>query len=660
MIKSKLHSLLFISLTSLLICWSSFSFADCSSETQNALSQDNVRATASSKTKEAISQVKEYNTIVAQYINKCNSALDLGTPSGWGDSARTAAISIDQSLVNDVADAHIYRFTGINWGGEEASTTECTALKNQAKQKFDTYQKTKNQARAALLVASGTFTSEQGLQCSCSEDPSAGECTNGNTDMESSNLTTNGCQQFATYLSDLSMCPLCPLFEVILNTDNELASLSWQIFTPHLQKVIGVFFAVYLALETLKSVASMAGAGISSYLKNVLTLGLKVAITYSLLGNSSYIYGYFISPVIKGGLEMGIALLNIGNPGASQCVAGAVDLSGVDGGVLDASLLGSILQTVRCIGNSAALMPAIGRGLICNGWNDTSGLLNLPDINMFTSGLIMYGFGLMIWLAISFYLIDCTIQLGMVCALIPILIACWPFKFTTQYSMKGVSMIMNTFFTYVMIGVLLVIGMEIVGQAAGGNEGGFEDFIRALNDDNIKQLKKLAALEGIQNTILISCCIFAMKLVGKTGDLASKFAQGSGQNMGAQAGGAVTSAATGVAQSAGRMGISAGGAAFKAGADATGLTDKANELKDNALYHVAKAGQAIGLGKFQKPRQQGMPTQNNQSEKNKEQQNNNTNSDGKNDTNNTNNETGGTSRIIGANEDTNDSTKNNN
>jgi hypothetical protein len=108
------------------------------------------------------------------------------------------------------------------------------------------------------------------------------------------------------------------------------------------------------------------------------------------------------------------------------------------------------------------------------------------------------------------------------------------------------------------------------------------------------------------------------------------------------------------------MGISVGGAAFKAGADATGLTDKAKELKDNALYGVAKAGQKIGLGKFQKPRQKGMPIQNNQSEKNKEQQNNNTNSDGKNDTNNTNNETGGTSRIIGANEDTNDSTKNNN
>ena len=603
MMKSRLKNILFfILLTSLLICWSSVSFADsdCSAEVDEALSQENINATASKKTKEALAQVKEYNNVVAQYINKCNKTIDLGTPSGWGDAAKKAAIMIDQSLISDITDAHVYRFTGIDWSGEEATTSECQELKNKAQQGFDDYKKTKNQARTALILATGTGIGSE--NCYCNSDGATCSFLNDVSDIAAGAENENGCEPFLTYLSDLSMCPLCPLFEVILNTDNELASLSWRIFSSPLKNVIGIFFAVYLALETLKIIGSMAGASISSYLKSVLGLGLKVAITYSILGNSSYLYDYFISPVIKGGLDMGIALLNIGNPGASQCVAGATDLSGVDGGVLDPSLLGSILQTVRCIGNSAALMPAIGRGLICNGW---SGFV--PDFSMWLEGIIMYAFGLIILLAISFYLIDCTIQLGMVCAVIPILVACWPFKHTTQYSMKGVSLIMNTFFTYVMIGVLLVIAMEIVGQAAGGNEGGFEDFIKALNEDNLKEIEKLTDLSGIQILILIACCIFAMKLVSKTGELADKFAQGSGQNMGAATGGALTSAATGVAKSGASIGMKIGGSALKAGADATGLTDLGNKVKDKALGGMAKVGQKVGLGKFQGTRQKGNP-----------------------------------------------------
>jgi hypothetical protein len=411
--------------------------------------------------------------------------------------------------------------------------------------------------------------------------------------------TGDKCDTFATYLSSLSSCPLCPIFQAVLNTDAKIADVAWRALSKALQGVVIVFFLVYLALETLKIVSNVAGSSLGSYLKSVLILGFKVLLTYFLLSSSAYVYGYFISPVIQAGLDMGTSLISISSSQASICLVNNanVDFVATPGNVLDAGLLDGIMRTVRCYGHTATIMPAVGKGLICHGWANDGSLL--PDFSMWFSGILFYLFGLMIWLVISFYLIDCTVQLGMVCGIIPVLIACWPFKLTTKYTLKGVQIIMNTFFNYVMLGIVLLLGVEIVDFATGKKSGSMDAFMEAMNNNNLTQLSEMASLDGVEILILVVSCIFAFKLIGNTNALADKFSKGSGMNIASKLGGLASSAVVASAATGASIGAKFGEAAL----EETGITGKftnaGNSVKNFFLDGASSVGKAVGLGRFQ-------------------------------------------------------------
>ncbi len=80
----------------------------------------------------------------------------------------------------------------------------------------------------------------------------------------------------------------------------------------------------------------------------------------------------------------------------------------------------------------------------------------LPDFSMLLVGLIIWGFSWLVMLAFGFYLVDATVRIGIVGALMPFLIATWPFKATAKYAGTGWSMILNTFFVYVFLGIVIV------------------------------------------------------------------------------------------------------------------------------------------------------------------------------------------------------------
>ena len=372
-----------------------------------------------------------------------------------------------------------------------------------------------------------------------------------------------------------------------------------------MQKVVLTFFLAYLALLTLKNISSPSGAGTGNYLRGVIGLGLKVAITYYLLSNASYIYGYFISPVVMSGLDMGLTLLSIGSPGVQTCIQDKASMfSSVSGGELDAKLLGMIYKTVDCFSQSAATMPAIGRALMCYGWESGS---IIPDFSMWFTGLIIYIFGLGIWMVIGFYLIDCTVQLGILCGIVPILIACWPFKVTSKYAAKGVTLLMNTFFNFAFAGIMLVIGMQIIGYSAGGKSGDTSTFRKALNENNLTKLKEMASLDGVETLILIACCIFAFKLIGIINGTANKFASSSGSDIGAKIGGAAASAATSIAKGGAHIAGTVASATSDYIANDTavgravskGINNIGGAVKGTVLDVAAKGGAMVGLKKFQ-------------------------------------------------------------
>ena len=109
----------------------------------------------------------------------------------------------------------------------------------------------------------------------------------------------------------------------------------------------------------------------------------------------------------------------------------------------------SLTGMVENFGKEMVIMPAIGRSLWCHAWSDLQAYI-LPHFKMAFIGGVFYIFGIGIWLAVGFFMLDCAVQLGLACALMSFFIACWPFKQTNRYAVTGWNIFINVFFNFIM------------------------------------------------------------------------------------------------------------------------------------------------------------------------------------------------------------------
>ena len=541
------------------------------------------------------SKVAVYNTLAKDYYSSClhaeGSVQNPARPTV--DDAATA-----QTYGINIENDSLYEYLGADWDKNLVDTPECIQKHKDANAAFGPAADALSQLKKNIQPLKNS----SGTNCSCNADGTEMQCTTLNKETEQVENQDSLCSSLTGIMQSLSSCPLCGIFEAILSASARVANIAWDYAATPLSEVVCVFFLVILAVESLKAVASVSGFKISAYLKSVLAIGIKIVITVFLLSNSQPIYEYFISPVLKGGLDMGLSIASVS--GNVQCSDENEVGASIPSPTLDAELFNKTLNTVRCFGKSASTLPAVGMGLLCHGSLKIM-KINLPDFHMIFSGLILLGIGLMIWMSLSFYLIDCTVQVGMLCTLVPLLIACWPFNLTKQYTTKGVKMLMNTFFNYAMMGTVLLIGSEIIAFAiTGDGELSLTDLINALNNNEVEKVKKLSALDSMRVLVLLACSIFTLKLIAKANGLANQFSQGAGADiasgMGTTLVGAATAAGKGfVLRPAGRIIGNLGNRALESSGLKAGfntIADKALEKRRGALGAL---GRQLGLGQYQ-------------------------------------------------------------
>ncbi|MCQ2734652.1 MAG: hypothetical protein MJ212_01705 [Alphaproteobacteria bacterium] len=564
--------------------------AECTQQAKNELKKTIEEGTKMAITM-AMNAYNDFKSAAESYLN-CESGIEKDErfePSKEVDiKARELGLSIWPS--------DKYEYTGYKWRAW-TPTKKCSSSFIQAKflynKFYQAYQVVGKYVRAAN-------TAQSDKDCGCNENGTqVEECTSAMADGSEAVNQDSECKPFTGYLQEMvDMCPLCAVFEAILNADANISIIAWNGTARPLINIVVIFFLVLVALEVLKSVSAIAGTKLSSFLKNLLTIGLKVSIAVILLSDVTYIYDMFISPVLSGGLDMGMSIAY--SSGAGECVS-VLPSAPLQSGALDSEILYDIYNTVRCFGNSAATLPALGRGLLCNAL--TGGILDW-DIGMWLSGLIMLIFGLMIWLAVSFYLIDCTVQLAFFTALVPLFIAFWPFKFTQSYTVKGVKLMMNTFFNFAMMGVILLVATHLVSFALNGN-GDFDlnAMINAMNNNDAATLKENTQLDCLQVIILFVCCYCALKLLRATNKLADQFSKGAGTHIGSDIGGLAASSATSLALGGGKLVKNAVGNAAKAAYSGSLLQEHIGKSADSASRAWARGwqrvGQSVGLGKYQ-------------------------------------------------------------
>ncbi|MBP3515304.1 MAG: hypothetical protein J6K65_03760, partial [Alphaproteobacteria bacterium] len=335
-------------------------------------------------------------------------------------------------------------------------------------------------AKAAWSTVTGLF--KTGREIGTYTDPKTNKTYEFEIKKDGTMVATSGisegCTPFPMKMAESKSCLFCPLFLVIYNACNTMATKSFATLGVPVANVMLIGFALYIAFVVLGHVSSFTKQDAPKFLTGMLVQSFKILVAYLLLTNASQIYYYFITPVLKAGMQLGSAMLFQTDVNLEQCAAQATV---PDDGLMPSSLYIQLDCYIRSVQSEIAYAQAMGSTLMCIARNAAASMGGLLwDFSMMFQGLAIYLFSLLLVLAFSFYLIDATVTIGLVGALLPLLIAAWPFKKTQSYTGKGFNMLMNTFFVYVFMGIVVSVNIQLIGHSLTSNAGGGMDGIEQI------------------------------------------------------------------------------------------------------------------------------------------------------------------------------------
>lgn len=380
-------------------------------------------------------------------------------------------------------------------------------------------------AREACPNGSYEYTDPESGELKCQEDQVGEEGKD------------RGCTDLNTRLNETKKCIFCPLFKVLYDAAHTMAQTATDKTAIPIRNVLVVGFAVYIAFSALGYVSSFTKQDAPKYLTGLLAMAFKVLIAFLLLSNVAELYTLFINPLLMAGLDFGGNLLFAN--GAANLAACKAQASGSMEGILPAGLYQGLECYIKAIQEEIAFAQAAGGAIWCFGMKELSSLNMGSGFGLLGQGAVVYLCALLLSLAFAFYLIDTVVQLGIFGALLCFLIACWPFKITAGYSKAGLQLLMNAFFVFIFMGVVVSINVALITESLA--TGGLDGLEKALNQNNIDVVKEILDWSFGGFLILLCCTIFGFKFCAQASVLAGQFAGGGGAEIGRNIGGMIAS-----------------------------------------------------------------------------------------------------------------------
>lgn len=370
------------------------------------------------------------------------------------------------------------------------------------------------------------------------------------------NKSMKGCEVLPVKLFNMRKCFFCPLFSVVFSAAEKMTYISFKKLAAAFATLIALGLAIWIAVQTLTHVSSLTKQDAPKFLAGLIKQSYKFLIAFLLLQNSSQIFYYAVRPVLQAGIKFGGQFLeyNYASQDTEKEIQKEIDAraSRVDAYGYYISddnqkqLYKELDRYVSDIQREISFMQAVGSSLICTGnrtmFHKTEVEKFSDGFKMILQGLVFAGFGFLLSIAFAFYMIDAVVQLGIVGALMPFLIASWPFKITSQYAGTGFKMLLNSAFIFVFIGLTVEINMQLINAALNNNVGGkleiqassaddvkmgsLQKIAVAINEQDSKELTELTDISTMGFLILIFCCIFGFKFMGQTSSLAGQFSSG--------------------------------------------------------------------------------------------------------------------------------------
>ena len=218
-----------------------------------------------------------------------------------------------------------------------------------------------------------------------------------------------GCHDFCPTISEYitngtgDNCLLCRVFNIISETSQTCAEIAWNVLAKPLRGVVVIAGAIYIAVNTFKLLSSFGKQTVADYMtgdkKGLLIYMFKLAIIVFLLGESSddsLIIKIMVS-ILQAGIEIG-GKLSLSHFMQDTTISG----SGWE------ALYDLVKDAVEQFSNSMYETIAIGEAMICNA---TLNSIFAWYYLMLLYGFILFIFGWVILIGVSFYIVDILIRL---------------------------------------------------------------------------------------------------------------------------------------------------------------------------------------------------------------------------------------------------------
>ncbi len=365
------------------------------------------------------------------------------------------------------------------------------------------------------------------------------------------------CEVLPVKLYKTRQCFFCPLVGVVYDAAAAMTDIAFL----NLAKVFAVLLAlgmgIWIALQVLGHVSSLTKQDAPKFLGNLIKQSYKMLLAFLLLQYSTQIFNYAIEPVVSAGLSFGRAMLTTKemfadldrDENGNYLLAARATTGGQH---YTKELYGTMEQYVVGLQRELGFMQAVGTSLLCAGsnlvvdwsWSVSKTFKNIQDgFKMMVQGSLLSIFGYMLSVYFVFYLIDAIVQLGVVGALTPFFIMCWPFKATAKYTKTGVEMLFNSAFIFLFVGMIVSINVALINQCLSNNTennvGGLIEIAKAFDAQQMAVLRSLTDITGIGFLILVFCMLFGFQFMNQGIPLANKFASGTISPSKASGGGAI-------------------------------------------------------------------------------------------------------------------------
>lgn len=194
--------------------------------------------------------------------------------------------------------------------------------------------------------------------------------------------------------------------------------------------------------------------------------------------------------------------------------------NGLGGGVVPDEVLTSIYNTTRNISNSVMLVSILGDTLMCHSvhaakknvevWGIHLG--SYPNIPIWLCGAVIYFFGFMLLLSITFYVVDISFKLGFAIILMPIGIALWPFDKTKDKIVILISIFLKSAAILAFLSITVAYTVGMLSESLSGLREVFE----AIATNNTDYISETFTLEAKTFLIVVAALAYGMKLIGST------------------------------------------------------------------------------------------------------------------------------------------------